>query len=314
MRVLFWGTPDFALPSFRALLGEGHEIVGVVTQPDRPAGRGRVLQPSLVKREALEERIPVLQPERARGEEFLAELARLEPDISVVVAYGQILRPEVLELPPLGSINVHASILPELRGAAPINWAIIRGYEETGVTIMQMSEGLDSGPILLQVTEPIEPDERASDLWARLSEIGAAALIETLALIEVGAVQPVEQDHDRATYAPRLTREDARIPWDRDAVTIDRLVRGLDQVPGAWTTWNGWELKLYRPLPVPGYEHDAEPGTVLEADASDPTQGLLVACGEGAIYLREVKPGGRRRMTSADWVRGRGARTGDRFI
>jgi methionyl-tRNA formyltransferase len=295
-------------------LGEGHEIVGVVTQPDRPAGRGRRLQPSLVKREALEEQIPVLQPEKARGEEFLQELARLEPDISVVVAYGQILRREVLELPALGSINLHASILPELRGAAPINWAIIRGYQETGVTIMQMSEGMDEGPILAQLTEPIEPDERASDLWARLSETGAALLIETLALIEIGAVQPVEQDHARATYAPRLTREVARIPWDQDAVTIDRLVRGLDEVPGAWTTWNGWELKLYRPRPVPDLVHDAEPGTILEADASDPTQGLLVACGSGAIYLREVKPGGRRRMTSADWVRGRGAKTGDHFI
>jgi methionyl-tRNA formyltransferase len=286
----------------------------VVTQPDRPAGRGRVLQPSLVKREALEEQIPVLQPEKARGEEFLQELARLEPDISVVVAYGQILRREVLELPAFGSINLHASILPELRGAAPINWAIIRGYQETGVTIMQMSEGMDEGPILAQLTEPIEPDERASDLWARLSETGAALLIETLALIEIGAVQPVEQDHARATYAPRLTREVARIPWDQDAVTIDRLVRGLDEVPGAWTTWNGWELKLYRPRPVPDLVHDAEPGTILEADASDPTQGLLVACGSGAIYLREVKPGGRRRMTSADWVRGRGAKTGDHFI
>lgn len=314
MKVLFWGTPDFALPSFRALLGEGHEIVGVVTQPDRPAGRGRVLQPSLVKREALEEGIPVLQPERARGEEFLAEVARLEPDISVVVAYGQILRREVLELPPFGSVNVHASILPELRGAAPINWAIIRGYEETGITIMQMTEGLDAGPILMQSTEPIEPDERASDLWARLSEIGAALLVETLALLEIGAAEPVEQDHERATYAPRLTRDDARIPWDRDAVTIDRLVRGLDEVPGAWTTWNGWDLKLYRPRPVPDLDHGAEPGTVLEADAADPTQGLLVACGEGAVYLREVKPGGRRRMTAADWVRGRGAKTGDRFI
>jgi methionyl-tRNA formyltransferase len=241
-------------------------------------------------------------------------LARLEPDISVVVAYGQILRREVLELPAFGSINLHASILPELRGAAPINWAIIRGYQETGVTIMQMSEGMDEGPILAQLTEPIEPDERASDLWARLSETGAALLIETLALIEIGAVQPVEQDHARATYAPRLTREVARIPWDQDAVTIDRLVRGLDEVPGAWTTWNGWELKLYRPRPVPDLVHDAEPGTILEADASDPTQGLLVACGSGAIYLREVKPGGRRRMTSADWVRGRGAKTGDHFI
>lgn len=314
MRVLFWGTPDFALPSFRALLGEGHDIVGVVTQPDRPAGRGRELRPSLVKREALAEQIPVLQPERARGEEFLREIAALDPEVSVVVAYGQILRGEVLELPPYGSINVHASLLPELRGAAPINWAIIRGYEQTGVTIMQMNEGMDEGPILRQAVEPIGPDERASDLWARLSEVGAALLIETLALLEIGAVEPVEQDHSRATYAPRLTREMARLDWTQDAVTVSRWVRGLDEVPGAWTTWNGWDLKLYRPLPVPDLDHGAPPGTVLEADAADPSRGLLIACGSGGVHIREVKPGGRRRMTASDWVRGRGARPGDTFV
>src|SRR5690606_83163 len=175
MRVVFWGTPDFAIPSLRALLGEGHDVVGVVTQPDRPAGRGRTVQAPPVKRVALEEGIPVLQPERARGDAFLAQLRALEPDISVVVAYGQILRREVLELPPLGSINVHASLLPELRGAAPINWAIIRGYRETGVTIMRMVERMDAGPILYQVRVPIAEDERAGDLWTRLSEVGAAA-------------------------------------------------------------------------------------------------------------------------------------------
>jgi|SRR5690625_4442910 len=313
MRVLFWGTPDFALPSLRALLGEDHEIVGVVTQPDRRAGRGRRLRPSLVKREALEEGIEVLQPERASDEEFIAEIAALEPEISVVVAYGQILKKEVLELPTHGSINVHASLLPELRGAAPINWAIIRGYEETGVTIMQMTEGLDSGPILARAAEPIAPDERASDLWARLSELGAGLLIETLTLIEAGAVEPIEQDDEAATYAPRLTREDARIDWSQDATTVDRLIRGLDAVPGAWTTWNGWDLKLFRPQPLPDYEHDAVPGTILETSPSDSTRGLLVASGEGALYLREVQPGGRRRMTTADWVRGRGAKPGDLF-
>src|SRR6185437_13991355 len=156
MRVLFWGTPDFAVPSLRALLGEGHEVVGVVTQPDRPAGRGRVVQPSPVKQAAEAEGIPVLQPERARGPEFMAALEELSPDISVVVAYGQILRREVLELPPRGSINVHASLLPELRGAAPINWAIMRGHTETGVTIMRMVEAMDAGPILMQVRESIE--------------------------------------------------------------------------------------------------------------------------------------------------------------
>lgn len=313
MRILFWGTPDFALPSLRALLGEGHEVVGVVTQPDRPAGRGRTLQASPVKREAVSEGIPVLQPERARGEEFMAQLRALDPELSVVVAYGQILRREILDLPKFGSINVHASLLPELRGAAPINWAIIRGYEETGVTVMRMVEQMDAGPILLQAREPIAPDEIASDLWVRLSEVGAATLIEALALMEFGELREVPQDDALATYAPRLTREDARIDWGLGAEEVARWIRGLDEVPGAWTTWKGDVVKLYRPRPMPDMAHGATPGTILEADAHDPTQGLLVACGEGALYVREVKPAGKRRMLSAEWVRGSGPRTGDHF-
>lgn len=313
MRILFWGTPDFALPSLRALLGEGHEVVGVVTQPDRPAGRGRTLQASPVKREAVSEGIPVLQPERARGEEFMAQLRALDPELSVVVAYGQILRREILDLPKFGSINVHASLLPELRGAAPINWAIIRGYEETGVTVMRMVEQMDAGPILLQAREPIAPDEIASDLWVRLSEVGAATLIEALALMEFGELREVPQDDALATYAPRLTREDARIDWGLGAEEVARWIRGLDEVPGAWTTWKGDVVKLYRPRAMPDMAHGATPGTILEADAHDPTQGLLVACGEGALYVREVKPAGKRRMLSAEWVRGSGPRTGDHF-
>jgi methionyl-tRNA formyltransferase len=314
MRVLFWGTPDFAVPSLRALLGEGHEVVGVVTQPDRPAGRGRLLQASPVKQAAEAEGIPVLQPERARGPEFMAALEQLSPDISVVVAYGQILRREILDLPPRGSINVHASLLPELRGAAPINWAIMRGHTETGVTIMRMVEAMDAGPIIMQVPEPIEPDERASDLWSRLSEIGAATLVEALALLEVGTLAEVEQEHEKATYAPRLTREHARIDWTQGATHIDRWIRGLDEVPGAWTTWHEREVKLYRPLPLPEHRHESEPGTILDAQGHDPTRGVLVACGEGAIYIREAKPAGKRRMTAAEWVRGRGPVAGDRFV
>jgi methionyl-tRNA formyltransferase len=183
MRVLFWGTPAFALPAFRALTGEGHDVVGVVTQPDRGAGRGRSVMMSPVKAVALSEGIPVLQPERAAGEEFLSELRELEPDISVVVAFGQILKPEVLDLPPGGSLNIHASLLPELRGAAPIHWAVIRGYSTTGVSIMRMEAGLDSGPVLYRVPEPIRPDESTTELSLRLSELGAEALIEALALL-----------------------------------------------------------------------------------------------------------------------------------
>ncbi|HEX7089627.1 MAG TPA: methionyl-tRNA formyltransferase [Longimicrobiales bacterium] len=314
MRILFWGTPEFSIPSLRALLGEGHEVVGVVTQPDRPAGRGRALQPPPVKRIAEAERLPVLQPEKARGPEFVGQIAALEPEVSVVVAYGQILKREVLDVPPLGSINVHASLLPELRGAAPINWAIIRGHERTGITIMRMVEQMDAGPILFQVPEPIGPEETASDLAARLSEVGAAALVEALVLLEAGELTPVEQEHAAATFAPRITRADARLDWTLDAVDVARWMRGLDESPGAWTTCGDLELKVYRPLPVPEHAHDAAPGTVLEARTYDPAQSLLVACGRGAVWVREVKPAGRRRMTAAEWLRGRALAPGDRLV
>lgn len=314
MKILFWGTPDFALPGLHALLGEGHDVVGVVTQPDRPAGRGRKLQASPVKEFALQEDIPVLQPERARGDDFMAQLRALEPDLSVVIAYGQILKREVLELPPLGSVNVHASLLPELRGAAPINWAIMRGYGETGVTVMRMVERLDAGPILLQAPEPIDAEERASDLWTRLSETGAATLVEALALLEAGQITPVEQDETLATYAPRIERADARIDWSKDALTIDRFLRGLDEVPGAWTLLDGEGLKLFRPKPLPDHDGGASPGTVIRVHGEDEAEGMLVACGQGALWIREVQPPNKRRMTTAAWARGRGIAAGQQFV
>lgn len=313
MRILFWGTPSFSLPSLRALLGEGHDVVGVVTQPDRPAGRGRGMRAPPVKRLAVEEGIPVLQPDRARGDAFVSDIRTLEPELSVVVAYGQILPADVLEVPPQGSVNVHASLLPELRGAAPINWSIIRGHDATGVTVMRMAETMDAGPILFQVPEPIGAWETASDLTARLSELGAATLVEALALLELGELDEEEQDHDRATFAPRLTSESAHLDWSLHAVEVGRWIRGLDDNPGGWTTWQDTRLQVYRPEPEPDHEHDAEPGTVLEAHPEHPAEGMLVACGTGAIWIREVKPAGKRRMRTADWLRGRGAAPGDRL-
>jgi methionyl-tRNA formyltransferase len=313
MRIVFWGTPDFAIPSLRALLGEGHDVVAVVTQPDRPAGRGREVRPSPVKRIALEEGLPVLQPERARDDTFLAELQSYRPELSVVVAYGQILSRRVLDVPTLGSINVHASLLPELRGAAPINWAIIRGHRATGITIMRMAEKMDAGPILLQVPEPLAEDETASDLWSRLSELGAAALVEALTLMEVGVLPEVEQDDALATYAPRLTRASSQVDWGADADAVARQIRGLDAVPGAWTLWKGEDLKVFRPQPVPAAEAGHAPGTVLETDALNAAEGMRVACGSGSVWIREVKPAGKRRMTTADWLRGRAAQPGDRL-
>lgn len=316
MRVVFWGTPEFALPSLGALLGEGHEVAAVVTQPDRPRGRGRSLAPSPVKEFAEAEVIPVLQPEKARAPEFVAELESLEPEVNVVVAYGQILSRPLLDAPARGSVNLHPSLLPELRGAAPINWAIIRGYDVTGVTTMEMTEALDAGPILRQVTEPILPGETATDLTVRLSELGAEVLIETLALLELDDLEPRPQDDDEATYAPLIDRDDAHVDWAEPAQEVANRIRGLDAVPGAWTLLNGdAELKVYRPAVAdPKHrEPGAAPGTVLEVVPSHPEEGLLVACGEGAVWVREVKPAGKRRMTSADWLRGRGAEPGDRL-
>ncbi|HEX5869335.1 MAG TPA: methionyl-tRNA formyltransferase [Longimicrobium sp.] len=308
MKVLFWGTPAFALPALRSLSEEGHVVVGVVTQPDRPAGRGREVAMSPVKQEALEEGITILQPEKARGDEFLAQIRALDADISVVVAYGQILKPEVLAVPRLGSVNIHASLLPELRGAAPIQWAIVRGHASSGVTIMRMEAGLDSGPMLMRVEEPIEPEESAGELGARLAEIGAEALVEVLALLETGDIVEQPQDHARATYAPKVDRETARIDWSKPADEVALWIRGMDDVPGAWSPLGArGPVKLFRPKVV--NETGGFAGEVIEAGDG----GVLIACGLGAVRVAEVQPPGKRRMRAGDWVRGRGVSVGDRF-
>ena len=290
-------------------MGEGHDVVGVVTQPDRPSGRGRRIRSCPVKEAAVEERIAVMAPELPRGEAFLDTLHALRPEISVAVAYGHILIPQVLELPERGSVNLHASLLPELRGAAPVNWAVARGYDRTGVTVMQMTEGMDEGPILLQREVPVAEDDTASSLLSRLSEVGAEALMETLALLEVDAIEPVEQDDARATYAPKLNREVARIDWSLSAREVADHIRGMDSAPGAWTTLHANPLKLFRPQ-VRNNCSDALPGTVL---AADPDEGLAVKAGDESVLLLEAQPAGRRRMEVSDWLRGGGVVTGDRF-
>lgn len=304
MRILFWGTPEFALPPLRALLGEGYEVVGVVTQPDRPAGRGRELRPSPVKVAALEEGLPVLTPERPRGEAFLEELRALAPDLSVVVAYGHILRPEVLELPTHGSVNIHASLLPELRGAAPIHWAIVRGHPVTGVTIMQMDAGMDTGPALLRRELPIAPDDTVSGLTLRLSELGAEALLETLPLL--AELEPEPQDHDRATFAPRIDRETARVDFSRSAREVANQVRGMDALPGAWTEWEDAPMKLFSPRVLPDnapHAAAAAPGTEVSGEVGEPL--AFATGGGGVVAFDEVQPAGRQRMPAAAWARGR---------
>jgi len=310
MRILFWGTPEFAVPSLRALQEEGHAVVAVVTQPDRPAGRGRKLRPGPVKSEAEREGIPVLQPDRPRGAEFVQEIAALEPDLSVVAAYGHILTDEVLAVPRHGSVNVHASLLPALRGAAPVNWAIILGHSHSGVTIMRMVRELDAGPILYRVATPLPDDITAGELYLMLSEMGATALIEALAQMEAGVLEEVEQEHDRATFAAKLSREDARMNWSLDAPALDRWIRGCDPWPAAWSELEGNAVQLFQPEVVEG-DSGAEPGTVLEAD---PREGLRVAAGDGSLRIGAVKPAGRARMAAAAWIAGRGVAEGDRFL
>ncbi len=311
MRVLFWGTPEFATPSLRALIGEGHDVVAVVTQPDRPRARGgrsrSKVDPSPVKAVAIEEGIPVLQPERPRGSEFLAALREIAPDISVVVAYGHILPREVIDLPRHGTVNVHASLLPAYRGAAPIQAAIRDGASETGVSIMRMVPALDAGPVIHSVATEILPDETGGELQVRLAELGAEALVEALALMELGRATEVPQDDAFATYAPKVTRAAARVDWTRPAIEVERAIRAYDPKPGAWTLLDGVEIRLFGARRVTGT--GGTPGTVVRAD----DDGVVVACGTDAVRLLEVHPAGRRRVSAGEWVRGRGVAAGDAF-
>lgn len=283
-------------------------MVGVVTQPDRPQGRSRsALVPSPVKKVALEEGIPVLQPERPRGEEFLAQLRGLEPDLSIVVAYGHILPSDVIGLPASGTLNIHASLLPRWRGASPIQAAILAGDDESGVSIMRMVPKMDAGPVLLQVATPIPSDETGGELWLRLAELGAQVLIEALTLMSLGPVIELEQDESLATYAPKVTREMARVRWRDDAAQVGRSLRAYDPRPGAWTTLRGLDVKLFGAAPVQGATGD--PGQVLNIDE----HGMLVGCGSGAVRIGYAKPAGKRRLAALDWAQGRGISTGDTF-
>ena len=306
MRIVFFGTPEFAVPSLRALLRERYAVVGVVTQPDRPQGRSRsTLVAPPVKAEAERADILVLQPARPLGDLFLASLRRLEPDLGVVVAYGHILRPAVLTLPALGMINVHASLLPRWRGAAPIQHAILAGERETGVSIMQMEEGLDSGPVLHRIATPVDPDDTAGSLGARLAELGATALLDALSLLTAGFAKPEPQDPAGATLAAKIDRDSARLDWGREAVALARQVRAFDPAPGAWTTLGDAPLKLFGAVPTGG---QGAPGCVLAAG-----EHLVIGCGEGALAVREVQPAGRTRLAVAEWVRGRGIAVGARL-
>ncbi|HEY2379452.1 MAG TPA: methionyl-tRNA formyltransferase [Gemmatimonadaceae bacterium] len=309
MRALFWGTPEFATPALRALIGEGFDVVGVVTQPDRSVGRSRsTVQSSPVKQIALDEGIPVLQPERPRGDDFVAELSRLRPDLSVVVAYGHILPETVIDLPQRGTVNIHGSLLPALRGAGPIQAAIREGLVETGVTIMRMVPALDAGPIILQARADVLEDETYGELSLRLSELGALTLVEALSLMELGDAHEQPQDDSLASYAHKIERSATWIDWNASAPSVCRLIRSLDPKPGAVTMLRGSEVKFFGAKLAP---HGASMAAGQIQSIDD--DGLIVACGEGAARITVVQPSGKRRLSPNEWARGRGAAAGDRF-
>ena len=306
MRTVFFGTPQWAVPSLEALLSSDIEVAAVVTNPDRPAGRGMEPRASPVKRRALEAGIEVLQPEKARGQEFHDELERLAPDLAVVVAYGKILPATLLAVPPLGFVNLHFSVLPEYRGAAPVQRAVMEGRSASGVSIMVLTEKMDEGPVLVTADEPVRPDDTAGSLGERLAGIGSSLLVEALKSYDRGELQPVTQDHARATYAPKLTTEEAAVDWTRPSESIRNQVRGLNPAPGAWTTLRGRRMKLWATEPFDAA--DLAPGELgVRGDA------LVAGTGDGTLELSEIQLQGKRPTGGLEAARGLRLAPGERF-
>ena len=300
MRIVFMGTPDFAVASLKALKEAGHEIAAVVTRPDRPRGRGKINTPSPVKETALALGIPVLQPLRIKDPEFIETLRAFAPEVVIVVAFGQILPPEILSLPPYGCINVHASLLPKYRGAAPIHRAVINGEKETGVTTMYMDEGMDTGDMILKESIPIHEEDTVGIVHDRLALVGSRLLVETLRLISLGQAPRIPQNGE-PSYAPPLKAEDEIICWDRPAREIYNLVRGMNPWPGARTTLQGKVLKLWRTSCVESGCPGAKPGE----DAATGPEGILVGTGRGMLRILELQLQGGRRMEAAAFLRGK---------
>lgn len=306
MRVLFMGTPEFALPSLEALI-DSEEVVAVVTQPDRPKGRGKILTPPPVKGLALRYDIPVLQPLSLKDGDTIREISAYKPDLIVVVSYGKILPKTILNIPPYGCINVHASLLPKYRGAAPINWALINGEEETGVTIMEMDEGMDTGDIILQKAIPIEEDDDVESLSTKLSILGAELLKEALSLLKEGKLTSIPQDGAKATYAPMLKKEDGAIPWEWDAWKIRDFVRGMNPWPGAYTFWKGKRLKILKGMALGN--GDGIPGEVKAVSK----EGIDVVTGKGLFRIKKLQPEGKRIMDASEFIQGYRIHGGERF-
>ncbi|MBO4854571.1 MAG: methionyl-tRNA formyltransferase [Oscillospiraceae bacterium] len=304
MRILFMGTPDFAVASLRRLVEDGHEICGVFTQPDKPKNRGHKVAFSPVKEYALSRELPVYQPVKLRDGSALTLVQELAPELIVVAAYGKILPEDILNVPPYGSINVHASLLPRYRGAAPVNRAIMGGESVTGITIMYMAKELDAGDMLLQSQTAIDPEETAAALMARLAHIGAQALHDALCALQKGTAVRTPQQHHEATYAPMLSREESPIDWTRPAQAIRNQVRGLIPWPCACTVLGGQTVKVYQT--APGEATDAAPGTVL----SGGKRGIEISCGDGmSLFITELQPEGGKRMTADAYLAGHSIET-----
>lgn len=307
-KIIFMGTPQFSVPALQALHARGHEIVLVVTQPDRPRGRGRRIVAPPVKTAALDLGCPVIQPERIAGAELVEQLAQLQPDFLVVIAFGRILPAAVLKIPRIAPVNVHASLLPKYRGPAPIHWAIINGEQQTGVCTMLMEKEMDTGDVLLSVREPIGPDDTAGSLHDRLAVKSATVLIDTLAGFAAGTIVPVPQDHNRATYAPMLSKKDGHIDWTRPADVIERFIRGVTPWPGAFTFHGNQRLKIFKSRPVAA-DAAQRPGTVLPGFADE----LRVATGRGALCIEELQGASGKRLAIKDFLRGHNIAPGEIF-
>ena len=300
MKIVFMGTPDFAVGTLHALAESEHEILAVVTQPDKPKGRGKALQPTPVKEEALRYGIPVYQPKKVREEEFQAVLRELNPDLIVVVAFGQLIPKSILELPRYGCVNVHASLLPKYRGAAPIQWAVIDGEKESGVTIMKMDEGLDTGDMIAKAVVPLAADETGGSLFDKLSQIGAQLLIDTIPALEAGtAVCEKQPQESPTTYAAMLNKKMGLIDWNQDASVIECLIRGLNPWPSAYTYLKGKTLKIWQ-AKVVERQQEAEPGTVICVDKKQ----LVVACKTNALSIQRLQLEGKKQMETEAFLRG----------
>jgi methionyl-tRNA formyltransferase len=305
MRVVFMGTPDFAVQSLNALVDAGHEVTAVITQPDRPKGRGNKMAFPEVKTRALELGLPVHQPDSVKDGSFLELLKSYDPEVIVVVAFGRILPQAVLDLPPYGCVNVHGSLLPEYRGAAPIQRAVLDGRKETGVTTMRMDIGMDTGDMLMQATLPITDEDTTGTMFDKLAELGGKVLIDTLAGLENGTVVPVKQDDSKATHAARILKDDEVIRWEDSAEKIFCQIRGLSPAPGAYTWWNGERLKLWKAR-ISDRETGKAPGTVVAISKN----ALTVQTGKGCLEVLELQPAGKKAMPAQAFSNGAGVAEG----